>query len=99
MTELQVLDDKLREGHGAIDARQAHGSAYGMVAAARGYRRPIGQRNYQENVDRLEDQGRAERHRHPECESRKVTDYMGGHPHPGKDRTVGPSVSPGTTTR
>ncbi len=46
-TELQVLDD----GHpkyASLDARQAHGSAYGIAAAARGYLRPVGQWNFQE---------------------------------------------------
>ena len=47
MTELQVIDNddaKYRE----LDARQYHGSAYGMAAAHRGYLRPIGEWNYQE---------------------------------------------------
>src|SRR3954467_7502629 len=35
MRELQVLN----EDYKGIDARQAHGSAYGMVAAARGFQR------------------------------------------------------------
>src|SRR5207247_10801242 len=43
MCELQVLDDDYKN----IDPRQAHGSAYGMVAAARGYQRPIGEWNFQ----------------------------------------------------
>ena len=49
MCELQVLDDNYEKATGQkIDARQAHGSAYGMVAAARGYQRPIGEWNFQE---------------------------------------------------
>ena len=48
MTELQVLDDTSERYVGKIDPRQAHGSAYGMVAAARGYQRPIGEWNYEE---------------------------------------------------
>jgi hypothetical protein len=43
MCELQVLN----EDYKGIDPRQAHGSAYGMVAAARGYQRPRGEWNYQ----------------------------------------------------
>ena len=90
MTELQVLDDNYEKVHGAIDARQAHASAYGMVAAARGYQRPIGQWNYQEitvtgSKIKVELNGTVILN----CDLSKVTDYMGGHPHPGKDRTVG----------
>jgi len=44
MCELQVLDDNYK----GIDPRQSHGSAYGMVAAARGFHRPVGEWNYQE---------------------------------------------------
>lgn len=49
MCELQILDDNFEINKPAkIDARQAHGSAYGMVAAARGYQRPLGEWNFQE---------------------------------------------------
>jgi len=48
MCELQVLDDNYEKVRGKIDPRQAHGSAYGMVAAARGYQHPIGEWNFQE---------------------------------------------------
>ena len=48
MCELQVLDDNYEKVRGKIDPRQAHGSAYGMVAAARGYQHPIGEWNYEE---------------------------------------------------
>src|SRR6185295_8352375 len=49
MCESQVLDDNYEKATGEkIDARQAHGSAYGMVAAARGYQRPIGEWNFEE---------------------------------------------------
>ena len=44
MCECQVLDDNYK----GIDPRQAHGSAYGMVAAQRGYQRPIGEWNFEE---------------------------------------------------
>lgn len=46
MTELQVLDntaDKYKD----LDVRQFHGSAYGMVAAHRGFLRPVGEWNFQ----------------------------------------------------
>ncbi len=48
MCELQVLDDNYEKLRGKIDPRQAHGSAYGMVAAARGYQHPTGEWNSQE---------------------------------------------------
>ncbi|MDR1497312.1 MAG: DUF1080 domain-containing protein [Puniceicoccales bacterium] len=49
MCELQILsDDYEKVTRHKIDPRQAHGSAYGMVAAQRGYQRPSGEWNYQE---------------------------------------------------
>ena len=48
MCELQVLDDNYDKVKGKIDPRQVHGSAYGMVAAQRGFQRPIGEWNFQE---------------------------------------------------
>ena len=49
MCESQVLDDNYEKATGEkIDPRQAHGSAYGMVAAQRGYQHPIGEWNYEE---------------------------------------------------
>jgi hypothetical protein len=89
MTELQVLDDadpKYKD----IDPRQAHGSAYGMVAATRGHLRPAGQWNEQEvtvrgsrvavvlNGTTILDADLA-----------TVTTFMADTPHPGKDRTEG----------
>ena len=48
MCEIQVLDDNYEKVRGKIDPRQAHGSAYGMVAANRGAQKPIGEWNSQE---------------------------------------------------
>jgi Domain of Unknown Function (DUF1080) len=53
MTELQVLDSEhpyynSEPGGYKIDPRQAHGSAYGLIAAQRGYLRPQGQWNTEE---------------------------------------------------
>jgi hypothetical protein len=49
MCELQVLDDNYEQAtKSKIDPRQAHGSVYGVVAAARGYQHPNGQWNFQE---------------------------------------------------
>jgi hypothetical protein len=49
--ELQVLDDDA-EKYAGIEPYQAHGSAYGLAAAHRGYLRPTGAWNYQEVVVR-----------------------------------------------
>jgi hypothetical protein len=48
MCEIQVLDDNYEKVRGKIDARQAHGSAYGMVAAKRGFQKPVGEWNSEE---------------------------------------------------
>jgi hypothetical protein len=86
MCELQVLDDAYK----GIDPRQAHGSAYGMVAAARGYQRPIGEWNYQEvtvkgPTIKVELNGTVIL----DCDLSKVTEYMANSKHPGKERTSG----------
>jgi hypothetical protein len=90
MCELQVLDDNYEKVRGPIDPRQAHGSAYGMVAAARGYQRPIGQWNYQEvtvkgSKIKVELNGTVIL----DCDLSKVKQTMGDKPHPGKDCTSG----------
>jgi hypothetical protein len=91
MCESQVLDDHYEEATGEkIDPRQAHGSAYGIVAAQRGYQHPIGEWNYEEvtvwssNI-KVELNGTVIL----DADLSKVTEFMGGHPHPGKDRTRG----------
>jgi len=86
MTELQVLDDDYK----GIDPRQAHGSAYGMAAAARGYHRPLGEWNYQlvtvkGSTIKVELNGTTIL----DTDLSKITEYMGKSPHPGKDRTTG----------
>jgi hypothetical protein len=91
MCELQVLDDNYEQATGdKIDPRQAHGSAYGMVAAARGYQHPIGQWNFEEvtvkgSKIKVELNGTVIL----DCDLSKVTDYLANHEHPGKDRTTG----------
>lgn len=90
MCELQVLDDNYEKVHGKIDPRQAHGSAYGMVAAHRGYQHPIGEWNFEEvtvkgSTIKVELNGTVIL----DTDLAKVTDYMGGHAHPGKDRPSG----------
>ena len=89
MTELQVLDDG-DPRYADLDPRQAHGSAYGMVAAKRGALKPVGQWNEQEvtvrgstivvvlNGTTILD-----------ADLSTVTSFMADSPHPGKDRTEG----------
>ena len=93
MCECQVLDDNYEQATGyKIDPRQAHGSAYGMVPAARGYQHPIGEWNYEEvtvrgSTIKVEFNG-------PQildADLSQVTEFAGGHKHPGKDRTSGHS--------
>jgi hypothetical protein len=96
MTELQVLDDNYEQVRGKIDPRQAHGSAYGMVAAARGYQHPIGEWNFQEvtvkgSTIKVELNGTIILD--TDLSKVDMTKVMGGKngpsPHPGKDRTSG----------
>ncbi len=47
MCELQILDDTAKQFTG-LDARQYHGSIYGIAAAVRGRLRPPGEWNFQE---------------------------------------------------
>ena len=91
MCELQVLDHDAPM-YAKIDPRQAHGSAYGMVAAQRGYLRPTGEWNLEEvtvkgSTIKVELNGTVIL----DCDLSKVdpATFMAGHPHPGKDRTSG----------
>jgi hypothetical protein len=91
MCELQVLDDNYEKATGEkIDPRQAHGSAYGMVAAQRGYQRPIGEWNFEE-VTILGSKLKVELNGTVilDCDLDKVERFMADHAHPGKDRTQG----------
>lgn len=91
MTELQVLDEHYERvtGH-TIDPRQAHGSAYGLIAAARGYQRPTGEWNYQEvtvrgSTIKVELNGTVIL----DADLSTVATAQGNRAHPGKDRTSG----------
>jgi hypothetical protein len=91
MCECQVLDDHYEAATGKpIDPRQAHGSAYGMAAAKRGFQRPIGEWNYEEvtvigSTIKVNLNGTIIL----DADLSTVTDYAGGHAHPGKNRTSG----------
>lgn len=86
MCELQVLADDYK----GIDPRQAHGSAYGMAAAARGYQRPIGEWNYQVvTVKGSAIQVELNGTKILDTDLSKITEYMANSPHPGKELTKG----------
>ncbi len=92
MCEIQVLDDNYEKVKGPIDPRQAHGSAYGMVAAQRGYQRPLGEWNFEEvtvvgSTIKVELNG----YLILDCDLSKVdlATVMGKKAHPGKDNTHG----------
>ncbi len=89
MCELQVLDNE-HPNYANLDPRQYHGSAYGMVAAHRGYLRETGEWNFQEvtvkgSTIKVELNGTVIL----DCDLSQVTEFMADRPHPGKDRTSG----------
>lgn len=89
MCELQILDDTA-EKYAKLDPRQYHGSVYGMVAAHRGYLRPVGEWNYQEVTVhgakiRVELNGTVI----VDTDLSQVTEFKDNVPHPGKDRKSG----------
>ncbi len=89
MCEIQILDDTAMK-YARLDPRQANGSAYGMVAAQRGYLRPVGEWNFMEVTVRgptiqVELNGT----RILDADLSLVTTFLGNRPHPGKDRTSG----------
>lgn len=90
MCELQILDDADEKYRDRLDPRQVHGSAYGMVAAHQGYQRPVGEWNSQEvtvkgPTIKVELNGYVIL----DTDLSNVNEFMGGRPHPGKDRTSG----------
>ena len=89
MCELQILDDAAAD-YAKLDPRQYCCSAYGMVAAHRGYLRPVGEWNFEEVTVRgskikVELNGTVVL----DCDLSKVTEYMANHEHPGKERARG----------
>lgn len=90
MCELQVLDDNYDKVKGKLDPRQVHGSAYGMVAAKRGFQKPNGEWNDQEvivkgSTIKVVLNGTVIL----DCDLKEVKEFMGNSPHPGKDRAKG----------
>jgi hypothetical protein len=89
MCELQVLDDTA-DKYKNLDARQYHGSAYGIAAAHRGFLRPVGEWNYQEvtvqgSSIKVDLNGTTIL----DTDVSKVSEFMGGNQHPGIKRTSG----------
>lgn len=89
MCELQVLDNDSPQ-YAKLDARQYHGSAYGMAAAKRGFLRPAGEWNFQEvtikgSTIKVELNGTVIL----DTDLSKITEYLANSPHPGKTRTTG----------
>lgn len=92
MTELQVLDDNYDKVRGAIDPKQVHGSAYGMVGALRGYQHPINEWNFQEvtvkgSTIKVELNGTVILN--TDISKIDPATFIGGKDHPGKNRTSG----------
>lgn len=89
MCELQVLDDGA-EKYKDLDPRQFHGSAYGMVAAHRGYLRPTGEWNFQQvTVKGSTIQVELNGTRILDADLAEVTEFMGNTDHVGKDLSSG----------
>ncbi len=89
MCELQILDDGF-ERYAGIDPRQAHGSAYGMAAAHRGYLRPSGEWNFQEvRVEGSTIKVDLNGVRILDTDLSEITEYLADKPHPGKLRKSG----------
>jgi hypothetical protein len=89
MCELQVLDNDSPK-YAKLDARQYHGSAYGMAAAHRGYLRPVGEWNYQEvrvrgSTIHVELNGTVIL----DADLSQITDFKSNSKHLGKDRKEG----------
>lgn len=89
MCELQVLDNNAKK-YAKLDKRQYHGSAYGMVAARRGYLNKPGQWNIQKvtvkgSKIKVELNGSIIL----DADLSEVKKFMADRPHPGKDLKEG----------
>jgi hypothetical protein len=89
MCEVQILDDDAPM-YAKLDPRQYNGSAYGMIAAHRGYLRPTGEWNFMEvTVQGPKIQVELNGTRILGGDLSKVTEFKDNAAHPGKDRTSG----------
>jgi hypothetical protein len=89
MCELQVLDSE-HKNYANLDARQYHGSAYGMAAAKRGFLRPEHTWNFQEvTVNGSKIKVELNGNMILSTDLATITEYMGNSPHPGKNRSSG----------
>ncbi|MEM1224495.1 MAG: DUF1080 domain-containing protein [Planctomycetota bacterium] len=89
MTELQVLDHT-HPRYANLDARQAHGSAYGMVGARRGFLRQTGQWNFQQvDVDGSAIRVELNGNEILNADLNDVSEFMAETPHPGRTRLSG----------
>lgn len=89
MTELQVLDSE-HPNYARLDPRQYHGSAYGMVAAKRGFLRDDSQWNFQQvTVDGSTIKVELNGNVILDTDLSEITEFMADRPHRGKDRTRG----------
>jgi hypothetical protein len=89
MCEIQVLDNE-HPNYANLDPRQYCGSVYGMIPARRGFLRETGQWNsfdvtVKGSTIKVELNGT----QILDGDVSKVTDFMHGTPHPGKDRPKG----------
>jgi hypothetical protein len=96
MTELQIIDENYYAARNQpdkkLDLRQYHGSAYGMVPAARGYLRPIGEWNFEEVTVRgstLKVEVNGTVILDTDLKNVDMATVMAKSAHPGKDRTSG----------
>ncbi|MDA8744679.1 DUF1080 domain-containing protein [Rubripirellula amarantea] len=89
MCEIQTLDTS-HPNYEGLDPRQAHGSAYGMVAARQGYLREPGVWNFQEvTVNGSRVSVELNGNTILDADLAEVTEYLDNKEHPGKNRTSG----------
>lgn len=91
MCECQVLDENYETVTGKkIDPRQAHGSAYGMVAARQGFQKPAGEWNFQQ-VTVIGSRIKVELNGMVilDADLAEVKEFLANKSHPGKDRASG----------
>lgn len=89
MCEIQILDNE-HPKYAQLDPRQYCGSAYGMIAAHRGFLRPVGEWNFYDVTVKgpqitVELNGTQILH----GDLSQVSEFMNNTPHPGKDRPAG----------